>query len=48
MKKSLFTIIVLALLASCSVKTNEEKARELIEPELKANMIKPEKKKLIA
>lgn len=42
MKKSLFTIIVLALLASCSVKTNEEKARELIEPELKANMIKPE------
>lgn len=31
-----------ALLASCSVKTNEEKARELIEPEVKANLIKPE------
>ena len=42
MKKSLFTIIVLALLASCSVKTNEEKARELIEPELKAHLINPE------
>ena len=32
----------LALLASCSVKTNEEKARELIESEVKANLIKPE------
>lgn len=32
----------LALLASCSVKTNEEKARELIEPQIKANLIKPE------
>lgn len=42
MKKSLFTIFVLALLVSCSVKTNEEKARELIEPELKANLINPE------
>ena len=43
MKKSLFTIIVLALLASCSVKTNEEKARELIEPDVKEHLIKPEK-----
>lgn len=32
----------LVLLASCSVKTNEEKARELIEPEVKANLVKPE------
>lgn len=32
----------LALLASCSVKTNEEKARELIEPQVKSNLIKPE------
>ena len=29
------------LLASCSVKTNEEKARKLIEPQLKASLIKP-------
>ena len=32
----------LVLLASCSVKTNEEKARELIESDVKANLIKPE------
>ncbi len=42
MKKILFITISLALLASCSVKTNEEKAREIIEPEVKANLIKPE------
>lgn len=42
MKKVLFTVISLALLASCSVKTNEEKARELIEPQIKASLIKPE------
>lgn len=42
MRKVLFAITCLALLASCSVKTNEEKARELIEPEVKANLIKPE------
>ena len=42
MRKVLFSTMCLALLASCSVKTNEEKARELIEPEVKANLIKPE------
>lgn len=42
MKKSVIAILSLALLTSCSVKTNEEKARELIEPQVKANLIKPE------
>ena len=42
MKKLFFSFISLVLMASCSVKTNEEKARELIEPEIKANLIKPE------
>lgn len=42
MRKVLLTTMCLALLSSCSVKTNEEKARELIEPEVKANLIKPE------
>ena len=42
MKKNLLAIISLGLLASCSVKTNEEKARELIEPEVKANLYYPE------
>lgn len=42
MRKVLFAITCLALLASCSVKTNEVKARELIEPEVKAILIKPE------
>ena len=42
MRKALFLMISLALLASCSVKTNEEKACELIEPDVKANLIKPE------
>ena len=42
MKKILFAITCLVLLASCSVKTNEEKARELIESDVKANLIKPE------
>lgn len=42
MKRGILTIVGLALLASCSVKTNEEKARELIEPKVKANLIKPE------
>ena len=32
----------LVLLTSCSVKTNEEKACDLIEPQIKANLIKPE------
>lgn len=42
MRKVLFAVTSLVLLASCSVKTNEEKARELIEPDVKANLIKPE------
>lgn len=42
MKRGFFAILGLVLLASCSVKTNEEKARELIEPKIKANLIKPE------
>lgn len=42
MRNVLFAVFGLALLASCSVKTNEEKARDLIEPELKANLINPE------
>lgn len=42
MKKILFVTISLALMASCSVKTNEEKARELIEPQVKSSLIKPE------
>ena len=42
MKKIVFAVIGLALLASCSVKSNEEKARELIEPQIKASLIKPE------
>ena len=42
MKKILIYFISLVLMASCSVKTNEEKARELIEPEIKANLVKPE------
>lgn len=42
MRKVIFTVIALALLTACSTKTNEEKARELIEPEVKANLIKPE------
>lgn len=42
MKKYLFITISMVLMASCSIKTNEEKARELIEPELKSNLINPE------
>lgn len=42
MKKVLLKTISLALLVSCSVKTNEEKARELIEPQVKSSLIKPE------
>lgn len=42
MKKFVFAVIGLALLASCSVKSSEEKARELIEPQIKASLIKPE------
>lgn len=42
MKKIIFTVIAFALLTACSTKTNDEKARELIEPEVKANLIKPE------
>jgi hypothetical protein len=42
MKRVLFSAISLVMLASCSVKTNEEKARELIEPQVKSSLIKPE------
>lgn len=42
MKKIVFAVIGLTLLASCSVKSNEEKALELIEPQIKASLIKPE------
>lgn len=52
MKPFLFAILSLIVLISCSIKTNEEKnsepidpqekARELIEPEVKANLINPE------
>ena len=42
MKRGFWAIFSIALMISCSVKTNEEKARELIEPQLKANLIKPE------
>ncbi|MBQ9561432.1 MAG: hypothetical protein IJV10_04025 [Prevotella sp.] len=42
MKKTLFVFACFTILTSCSVKTNEEKARELIEPEVKAHLIKPE------
>jgi len=42
MKKEIIAILSLALLASCSVKTNEEKARDLIESQVKASLIKPE------
>lgn len=42
MKKVFFAITSLVLLVSCSVKTNEEKARELIEPKVKSILIKPE------
>lgn len=41
MRKLLFAIISLMVLTSCA-KNNEEKARELIEPEVKANLIRPE------
>lgn len=42
MRKVLFATMCLALLVSCSVKSNEEKARELIEPQVKSSLIKPE------
>ena len=42
MRKVLFAVTSLVLLASCSVKTNEEKARELIEAQVKSSLIKPE------
>ncbi len=42
MKRILYSVISLTLLVSCSVKTNEEKVRELIEPQIKASLIKPE------
>lgn len=42
MKKALFVFFSLALFASCSVKTNEEKARDIIESDVKAHLIKPE------
>lgn len=40
--RNVIFVMILVLLASCSVKTNEEKARDLIEPEVKVNLIKPE------
>ena len=43
MKKIFLLSISIALMASCSVKTNEEKARELIVPDVKEHLIKPEK-----
>lgn len=52
MKRFLLAILSLVVLISCSVKTNEEKtsesidpqekARELIEPQVKANLINPD------
>ena len=42
MKKLAVTFFSLVLFASCSVMTNEDKARELIESDVKANLIKPE------
>ena len=42
MKKCLFVTLSFLILASCSVKTNEEKAREIIEPEVKSSLIIPE------
>jgi PBP1b-binding outer membrane lipoprotein LpoB len=42
MKKIVLFILIILILASCSVKTNEEKARELIEPQVKSSLIKPE------
>ncbi len=42
MKKFLFAIVGLSVLTSCSFKTNEEKARDLIEPKVKARLIEPE------
>lgn len=43
MKNSvLFVIIITVLQASCSTKTNEERAKDLIETDLKADLIKPE------
>lgn len=42
MKKALFAITGFVLLVSCIAETNEEKARDLIEPEVKAKLIIPE------
>jgi len=42
MGRWIIAIVGLAMLTSCSVKTNEEKARELVEPQVKASLIKPE------
>ncbi len=41
MRKVFFAITCLVLMASCT-RTNEEKARELIEPEVKATLIRPD------
>lgn len=41
MKKIVLFFCVIMFI-SCSVKTNEEKVRDLIEPEVKANLIKPD------
>lgn len=41
MRKVVFAMICFSLLVSCTM-TNEEKARELIEPEVTANLIKPD------
>jgi hypothetical protein len=41
MKKILF-VFILGVVASCSFKTNEEKARALIEPKIKLNLMIPD------
>ncbi len=42
MKRILFIVVGICFLTACSIKTNEEKARELIETQIKVNLIKPE------
>ncbi len=42
MRKILVVIFSSVFFISCSFKTNEEKALELIEPDIKANLIKPD------
>lgn len=42
MRKYIFISACLIFLASCANKTNEQKAQELIEPDIKSHLIKPE------